>query len=194
LLIDEYEGEEQHGASSDEKQTFNDGLEFNAWQLAPAYPSFYGEIIGKDAPLSNITKPEHLDFIEINLRKAVYLTGFTHKKMSGYLLKTDKNEDGYLVKITDLDVALKFLGPGEKLLSVEEHYDYNPTFVKSVHQGKARSYTRMSLTRGIGARASKDLITVRQGQHKTLKEETQRRNWIGLKKPASDWSQAEYKK
>lgn len=194
MLIDDYETQDQEVTTTDEKQTFNDGLEFNAWQLTPAYPSPYRELIGKDAALSNITKPEHLEFIEINLRKAVYLTGFMHKRKIGYIIRTDKKEGGYIIKLSDLDEALKFVSEDESIISVEHYFEYKPTFVKSCHQGKSRAYTRMSLTRGIGGRASKDLITVVQRQEKTLKEETQRRNWLGMKKPAGDWSQQEYKK
>jgi len=174
-------------------QLFNDTLDFNAWQLTPAFPEPYNKIIGKDAPLSNINNPRDMEHIDTNLRIATYLDGMTTKFFVGYQVYVKGSNEPIIIEETNPSKVIDLVN-GE-VVSMTKLYDERKLFHKSVHNKLARAYVRMALSRGINGQAAKDLKTVRSEEQKQLMDLTNRGGWnpFGKKSPTA-WGNYEMQK
>lgn len=177
-----------------DNQTFDDTLDFNAWQLTPAFPKPYREIIGKDAPLSNINNQRDMEHIDTNLRIATYLNGMSIKVPVGWAFITKEDDEPVVVEVDDRQEA-EYYVRDKKVVGVQRVYDQRNVFPKSCHNKLSRAYTRMALSRGINGQAAKDLKTVRQEESKQLIDLTNRGNWNPFrKKSPTHWSNYEMQK
>lgn len=179
--------------ASNEK-IFEDTLDFNAWQLTPAYPSKYSNIIGKDAPLSNISNQRDMEHIDTNLRIATYLSGIKAKYPVGYAVFLSEQKEPIILEETNI-FNIYELFKEKTIVRLTKIYDEKKIFDKSIHNKLARAYTRMSLSRGINGQAAKDLKTVRSEENKQLIDLTNRNNFnpFSKKKPTA-WGNYEMQK
>lgn len=186
--------QESSGEDYSNNQTFDDTLDFNAWQLTPAFPKPYRDIIGKDAPLSNINNQRDMEQIDTNLRIATYLSGMMIKVPVGWTFITKEDEEPILLEVDTKEEGEYYLR-GKTIIGVQRLYDERPMFTKSVHNKLSRAYTRMALSRGINGQAAKDLKTVRSEESKQLIDLTNRGGFnLFKKKSPTHWSNYEMQK
>lgn len=184
---------EEEAALQAQYRDFENNLDFNAWNLEPAYEKTYKDVITKDVALSNLRTKEHFTKGFNNLRLAVYLDKIKKTEHEGWLIRTDHNEEGYELQIKSFEEAIKIIPKEEKVLSAVKIMVEKPVFPKSVHNKKSTAYTLFSMTRGINGKASNDINTVRQEQQRTLRDETERKSGF-LQKKSPKWVDYEKQK
>lgn len=171
---------DQYADQLEAAPTFDDELNFNAWQLSPAFPEPYRTMINKDAVLGFYRdNVGDLQFIEQNLQMGVYLSKTHYKQHVGWFFVTDKNKGGLSIEEKNYRSALALVPREHKVLGVKKLYSETSVFNKTIHNSLSRAYTRMALTRGIKGRASRELRTKVSEREHTLRDETRRDGIFG---------------
>jgi hypothetical protein len=186
-VIEAKEQEQNYKEAAEEEeyrpQSYDDELQYNAFDITPNLPLEFRRILSKDIALGNYSK-DRKDFNNVvqNLSTALILANSYYKDHVGYIVITDKNTDGYQFAFKDEDKILRLVPKEEKILTIKKLYEELPVFPKSKHNRLAKAYPLILATRGLGGLASKNVRTQYRKKETTLRDDTVRTGFLNFGK------------